>query len=309
MTAQTLDDVTFDPDEPQESIKELRKIAARQYDKDINFYKKAANLRRAWAFVIRVAALTFFALGILLLDLAAFDPGKQAAQSLANWIVNWLPGVNVSSPAPLPAGVATLVLAISALVLFIDKGMLVHRNFVAYRVTEYKLKAMRAEMLADFDEAVSKGASGDPATVFNEIKAMASRTWAAAAKEVEEETKAWGESLEKALESLRARIDTERGTARKAAAEAAKETKTAVQESKAGLLDVTIDSSKHQKDKSYEIVIEGPMARHRDTAKTGEVRGFIVSPGNAKIILMDGDAPIESKVVQIKPATKATETV
>ena len=74
------------------------------------------------------------------------------------WVLKFIPGVPATS-SPLPAAVATLALGLAAIVLAVDKYLLVHRNFVAFRVTEFKLRSMQADFLASFDAALVDGAS------------------------------------------------------------------------------------------------------------------------------------------------------
>ena len=277
--------VEFDPDHPRKSLNDLRQRAADRYTEVFTYYDRAANNRRWVAFGIRLLAVILLGLGILLLDLAAFDANSDAAKSMANWVLAFIPGTSPGENV-VPAGVATLLLAVAAIILAFDRYMLIHRNFVAYRVTEYKLRSMQADFLANFDEACAIGKDSDQATVFVQLKAMASRSYAAAAEEIEEETKAWGESLEQAMESLRSRVESTRTTARKVADDAAKQANAAVENAKFGRLKVIVADA-HAGDVVYAIKVEGRDRVQDDKAKRGQFRSFLVAPGNAKVILVD----------------------
>ena len=298
------------------SVMKLRTAAAERYAAEYDWYSNAANKRRIASWLIRASAVVLLGLGIIMLDLAALDPGGEVSKSMARWLLEFLPGVctGLDSSACQQAVrvnnnhaalVATVLVAVAGVVLMYDRYMLIHRNFVAYRLTEFRLRSMQAEFLAEFDKAylARRGLVNADDRVFAELKAFASRLYVTAANEIETETKAWGENLEQAIERLRTKTDSTAQSAKQAAEEAEEDAKPA-------RLRVIIDQ-RHGKTKSFEIVIKNDAGNDLPPveAKGGQTRGFRLPAGNWEVQLKENKEIVGTDVVTLAPGGDDTVTV
>lgn len=290
------DQVNFNPDDPLASIDELHLKALGVYDVESGWYDRNSSRRRYASLTMRWSAIIVGSIGVIVLELAAFGPNAKAATAVLERL--WL-----DHPGTPPAAIATMLLVIAGLFIFTDRVLLISRNYVQFRVIQFKIESLRADFNANFIEAYAKGAGTDPAALFRHLHTLAAKSLKVLAEEIENETKAWQASFDEALALLRSRFEKELPSARAQTKKAREDAEKATQAAKLVPLNVKVklkDPKNQDRTGKFLVHVDGATPEEFP-AEPGQTRGFRVPPGQHGISLKTGDGNlIESFSVVVK---------
>ena len=301
---EAFDQVNFNNEDPLASIDDLHLKALGFYDAESGWYDRNSSSRRYVSLTMRWSAIIFGAIGVIVLELAAFGSNAKAATAVLEKF--WL-----DHPGTPPAAIATMLLVIAGLFIFTDRVLLISRNYVQFRVIQFKIESLRADFNANFIEAYAKGIGTEPATLFRQLHTLAAKSLKVLAEEIENETKAWQASFNEGLALLRSRFEKELPSARAQTKKAREDAEKATQAAQPGTLNVKIklkDARKQDRSDEFLVHVDGATPEEVSAAP-GQTRRFSVPPGQRTVSLKTVDGKlIEAFGVDVK-AGKVAKTI
>ena len=93
------------------------------YDSVFRWYQGASRRRWLLSVIIRWAAVAIGGIGTIILELAAFEPNKAAAENAVNNLFGF---VGITPAAMSPATVATMLMLIAGLILLTDRVLMIN---------------------------------------------------------------------------------------------------------------------------------------------------------------------------------------
>ena len=271
----------------------LRALAV--YDAEIAWYESAARKRRAFSVVIRWAAVIAGGLGAILLELAAFGDKEMARAAVAH--------LHFGNANAEPAAFATMFLVIAGLILLTDRVLLINRNFVQYRVMQFKLRSLRADFSASFIETLSASSDAPRRALFARLHILSAKSLKALADEIEAETEAWQASFNEGLAALSKRFEKELPSARTQIKEAQEEAKNLTRATQRSVLNVKVrlkDTNGADRTGDFIVLVDGATPEEAAT-RPGATRSFSVTPGLRTIALKSGGKVVESIGIEVAP--------
>jgi hypothetical protein len=269
------------------------------YDAKIDWYANAAERRRFFSVVIRWAAIISGGIGAIILELVAYDTQTASTQiTLAEAVLKKL--MLDSHGAP-PSAISTMLFVIAGLILLTDRVLLVNRNFVQYRVVQFKIESLRADFHASYIETYAKGFNTDPSILFNQLHTLCAKSLSALADEVENETKAWQTSFNEGLTLLSKRLEKDLPTAKALVKKAQEDAQKEAVAAQPATLDVKVklmNTQNKNRDGEFAIHVDGATPNEAAVGP-GETRSFFLPPGMHTVILTTNGKVIESKSVKL----------
>lgn len=307
------DAVTFQESGGQHSIDELRVKTLAVFDANAVWYGNAANRRRYFSLALTWGAISLGGIGLIILELAAFDPKGGLAGEIAVWakqtvsdfVARILQQQRLSSAVGAsdisPAAVATMFLVIAGLFIFTDRVLLVSANMTRHRVTEFVIRSMRAEFTVEFIKAyiveiADNSTQPDQRLVFSRMQVICATALQRLAEEIEEETKAWEARFNESQALLRNRFGK--------GADAQARAKEAALGARFGAVLVTVGKTAADgavRSGNFSLHVEGGTPSLEAGITPGQSRAFSVPPGNWVVkLLNDQGSVVDSRIVQVK---------